>query len=388
MTVIDPLELSQALLRCPSVTPEDAGALDALQTALEGIGFTCTRMPFSDTGTPDIDNLYARLGTASPNLCFAGHTDVVPVGDKDAWSVDPFAAEVRDGQLIGRGTVDMKCAIACFAAAASRFVANRDGQFNGSISFLITGDEEGPAVNGTVKMLAQLKDRGEVIDACIVGEPTSNAEMGDMAKIGRRGSMNGHLTVYGTQGHSAYPHLANNPIGPLMHFLQSISESPLDTATEHFPATTVAITSVDVGNKATNIIPNVADARFNIRFNDTHTGASLEALIRERFDTVAAQHGDIRYGLMISVSGESFITPPGRLSDTVSDAIKAVTGKTPELSTTGGTSDARFIKDVCPVIEFGLMNATAHKVDEQVPVDSLSGLADIYTAVLERWFDR
>lgn len=386
MSTIDPLELSKTLIRCPSVTPEEGGALDALQDTLEGLGFTCTRMPFSETGTPDVDNLYARIGTEAPNLCFAGHTDVVPVGDRDAWSVDPFGAVVREGDLIGRGAADMKCAIACFAAAAARFLDARETGFGGSLSFLITGDEEGPAVNGTVKMLARLREMNEHIDACIVGEPTNTSELGEMAKIGRRGSLNGHLTVYGTQGHSAYPHLANNPIPPLMNLLRAITDEPLDDGTQHFPATTVAITTVDVGNDATNVIPNLAEARFNIRFNDLHSGDSLEKMIRERFDAVADSYDGIRYGLVISVSGESFLTPPGPLSDALSRAVETVTGRVPELSTTGGTSDARFIKDVCPVIEFGLMNETAHKVDERVPVDSLEGLTAIYTAVLEDWF--
>lgn len=383
---IDPIDLSKALIRCASVTPTDHGALDVLQNTLEDLGFTCTRMPFSDTGTPDVDNLYARIGTAAPNLCFAGHTDVVPPGDTGAWSADPFDAVERDGNLIGRGAADMKCAIACFVAAASEFLDARGTDFGGSISFLITGDEEGPAINGTVKMLAQLADSGETLDGCIVGEPTNTSVLGEMAKIGRRGSLNGHLTVYGTQGHSAYPDLALNPIPPLMHMLQSINDTPLDAGTEHFQPSTVAITSIDVGNAATNVIPNVAEARFNIRFNDLHSSDSLEALIRERFDAAAADAGGIRYGLVISVSGESFLTPPGRLSDILVRAVEGVTGRVPALSTTGGTSDARFIKSVCPVVEFGMMNETAHKIDERVPVQALPQLTAIYRAVLEDWF--
>ncbi|MCB2099221.1 MAG: succinyl-diaminopimelate desuccinylase [Rhodobacterales bacterium] len=379
---LDALELAQALMRRPSITPQDAGALDVLVDALEPLGFTCHRLPFSADGTADVDNLYARLGTTGPNLCFAGHTDVVPVGDRDAWSVDPFAAQVKDGWLYGRGASDMKAAIAAFVAAASRRVAARgaDG-LGGSISLLITGDEEGPAINGTRKVLDWLAGRGEAIDACIVGEPTSVEAVGDMAKIGRRGSLNGFLTVTGTQGHSAYPALADNPLPRLVRMLDAIAHTPLDHGSDHFPATTVALTTIDVGNPATNVIPAQGRAGFNIRFNDLHSGASVTEWLHERCRQVG---GD--YALDVWVSGESFLTPPGPLSDALADAVEQVTGRRPELSTTGGTSDARFIKDHCPVIELGLTNATAHKVDERVPAADVDTLRAIYGAFMDAYF--
>jgi succinyl-diaminopimelate desuccinylase len=376
---VDPLALAQALIRCPSVTPTDAGVLDVLSGALEGLGFTCHRLPFSAPDTPDVDNLYARIGTGRPNFCFAGHTDVVPIGDADAWSIDPFAAAVIDGRLHGRGAVDMKAAIACFVAASGRVLAA--GEPAGSISLLITNDEEGPAINGTVKVLDWLAEQGEALDACLVGEPTNPEHLGEMIKIGRRGSLSGHLTVHGTQGHSAYPHLADNPIPRLMAMLTAINGTPLDDGNDHFQASTVALTSVDVGNQASNIIPAEATARFNIRFNDQHTGAGLEEWLRCQCDAVGG-----RYDLDVSVSGESFITPPGPLSDIIVGAVEGVIGRTPELSTTGGTSDARFIKDHCPVAEFGMAGGSAHKVDENAAVADLAALTDIYAAVLDAFF--
>lgn len=385
MSEIDPLELSQALLRCPSVTPEDAGALDVLETHLSDLGFTCHRLMFADTGTPDVDNLYARLGTGGKNFCFAGHTDVVPIGDRDDWSIDPFGGQIREDILFGRGVVDMKCAIACFAAAASRFIKRHGPDFDGSISFLITGDEEGPAINGTVKVLGWMAEQGETLDACLVGEPTNVDVLGDMIKIGRRGSMNGHLTVYGTQGHSAYPHLADNPVPVMVKMLSALDVEVLDTGTDHFQPSNLEITTVDVGNTATNVIPAKVEASFNIRFNDHHSGASLEDKLGGLIDSIAKEN-DTRYGLEFTVSGESFLTPPGPLSQIIQQAAKDVTGRMPELSTTGGTSDARFIKDYCPVAEFGLSNATAHKVDEHAAVDDIRALADVYDAVLEAYF--
>lgn len=378
---IDALGLSQALIRCPSVTPADAGALGVLEGALASMGFKCHRMVFSAPSTPDVDNLYARLGTAGPNFCYAGHTDVVPPGDVAAWTVDPFAATIRDGMLYGRGAADMKASIAAFAAAVDRFLRTRGRDFGGSISFLITGDEEGPAVNGTVKVLDWMKQKGETIDACLVGEPTNPEAIGDMAKIGRRGSLNAHLTVEGVQGHSAYPEIADNPIPRLMKMLTAINDHPLDPGSAHFPPSTVAITSVDVGNPATNVIPPRAEARFNVRFNDNHTGATLAKLLDDRCKAVGG-----RYALDVKVSGEAFLTPPGRLSDIVADAVHAATGRRPELSTTGGTSDARFIKDHCPICEFGAINATAHKIDERIAVADIEKLVDIYTGVLDRYF--
>jgi len=377
-SLIDGLELARALIRRPSVTPRDEGVLDVLQHALTSLGFVCERMTFTDAHAAPVDNLYARLGTAAPNFCFAGHVDVVPVGD--GWTVDPFAADVIDGHLYGRGAADMKSAIAAFVAAVARFVAATPN-VPGSISLLITGDEEGDAVNGTVKMLARLKERGETLDACIVGEPTNPTKLGEMIKIGRRGSLTAKLTVYGTQGHSAYPHLADNPIPRLMKMLAAITDKSLDEGSAHFQPSTVAITTIDVGNTASNVIPGVAKAAFNIRFNDYHTGAALEDWLRKACDSIGGH-----YDLAVRVSGESFLTPPGHLSTVVSDAVRAVLNVTPELSTTGGTSDARFIKEACPVCEFGMVGISMHKADERCPVDDLKNLTAIYHKILDGYF--
>ena len=374
---VDALELARALIRCESVTPQDAGALDVLERTLADLGFACERMAFAEPGTEPVDNLYARLGTAAPNFCFAGHTDVVPVGQ--GWTTEPFAANVIDGQLYGRGASDMKSAIAAFVAAAARFTAH--GRPKGSISLLITGDEEGDAVNGTRKVLAALKARGETLDACVVGEPTNPQRLGDMIKIGRRGSLTAKLAVHGTQGHSAYPHLADNPIPRLMAMLQAISAQPLDQGSAHFQASTLAITTFDVGNAATNVIPAQARAGFNIRFNDHHTGPALERWLRATFDRIG---GD--YELTVKVSGEAFLTPPGPLSSLVASAVETVTGRAPELSTSGGTSDARFIKDACPVCEFGMVGASMHKADERCALTDLAQLEAIYLKVLEGYF--
>lgn len=379
--MVDPIELSQALIRCPSVTPVDAGAQGVLEHALEGLGFTCHRLAFAEGGGPEVLNLYARIGTEAPNFCFAGHTDVVPAGGEGDWSVDPFAAEVRDGRLYGRGAADMKTAIAAFTAAAARFLGQRGPQFGGSISLLITGDEEGDAVNGTAKVLDWLKDQNQVIDACLVGEPTNAENLGDSIRIGRRGAMNVVLTVNGTGGHAAYPELADNPIPRLMTMLAAIIDTPLDEGTGHFPPSQPVVTSVDVGNPVSNVIPATATARINIRFNDLHSGESLEKLLRQRLDGIG---GD--YDLGVRVSGEPFLVPPGRFSAIVAAAVEAVTGRTPEFSTGGGTSDARFIKDYCPVAEFGMINETAHKADENARLDDIRTLSDIYGAVLERFF--
>ena len=380
---IDPVELSRALIRCPSVTPAEAGALDVLRQALEPLGFACERLRFEENGTAPVDNLYARRGDRPRNFCFAGHTDVVPPGDAAAWTVDPFAAEIRDGRLYGRGASDMKSAIACFVAAAARFLERRAGDAGGSISLLITGDEEGPSINGTKKVLHWLAARGETLDACLVGEPTNPSALGEMIKTGRRGSLNAVLEVEGVQGHSAYPHLADNPIPRLVRMLAAIDATPLDRGTPRFQPSTVAITSVDVGNPATNVIPARAIARLNVRFNDLHTGQSVAAWIDARCAEVGG-----RFDLRTECSGESFLCPPGPLSRIVADAIRRVTGREPELGTTGGTSDARFIKDFCPVCEFGMPGETAHKVDENVAVADIEALTRIYEAVLEGFFAR
>ncbi len=373
----DPVAMSQALIRCRSVTPADDGALGVVERALSSLGFDCHRLTFEGEGSPPIANLYARLGTGSPHLCFAGHTDVVPPGDQDAWRVAPFAGEIVDGELYGRGAVDMKGAIGCFIAAVARFV--KAAPPRGSVSFLITGDEEGPAVNGTVKVLEWLKVRGEVIDACVVGEPTNPDQLGDMIKIGRRGSLSGFLRVQGTQGHVAYPHRADNPITQLAAMLRSLSE-PLDEGTEHFPPSMLVPTTFDVGNTATNVIPGEARANFNIRFNDLHTPETLKAWLHAKLDAVG---GD--YQLRTRCSGPAFLTEPGNLTNLMQTVVSEELGVTPELSTSGGTSDARFIKDICPVIEFGLVGQTMHQVDERVDVADLEALTGVYHRLLRAY---
>ncbi|PCI34000.1 MAG: succinyl-diaminopimelate desuccinylase [Alphaproteobacteria bacterium] len=378
--VLDPVTLTQDLIRCPSVTPADAGALDVLQSALESLGFVCHRLPFSEAGADDVDNLYARLGTAAPNFCFAGHTDVVPVGQADQWQADPFAGTIKDGLLYGRGATDMKGGIAAFVSAVSRLIEDK-GDFDGSISFLITGDEEGPAVNGTIKMLDWLEQEGEKLDYCLVGEPTNPGKIGDMAKIGRRGSLNSLLTVKGTQGHVAYPDLADNPIPRLVKMLDGLLARRLDDGNAHFQHSNLEIVSIDVGNSASNIIPAEAVARFNIRFNNEQTDAGLQEWIRSVCDGVG---GD--YELAMKASGDAFLTAPGTLSTLISDAVMKVTGLTVELSTSGGTSDARFIKNHCPVSEFGLVNKTMHKVDECVSLTDLEQLTKIYHEILKAFF--
>lgn len=378
---MDPVDLAQALIRCPSVTPADEGAMDVLQSALEELGFTCHRLPFATGNAPKVQNLYARIGDSAPNFCFAGHTDVVPVGDANEWSVDPFAAEIKGDRLYGRGASDMKTAIAGFAAAAARFLESRDNGFPGSISLLITGDEEGEAVNGTVKVLEWLKEKGEVLDACLVGEPTNPETLGDMIKIGRRGSMTAFLTVHGASGHAAYPHLADNPVERLVKMLSAVLDKPLDDGTEHFQPSTAVVTTIDVGNPVANVIPARAEARINVRFNDLHTGAGVGTLLRQRLDDIG---GD--YDLDARVSGESFLFPPGPLSNLVAGAVEKATGKRPEFSTAGGTSDARFIKDHCPVCEYGMTNQTAHKADENTLVSDIQLLSDIYQSVLDGFF--
>ncbi len=377
---LDVARLAQELIRCPSVTPDDAGALDILQAALEGLGFTCHRLPFSEAGTATIDNLYARLGTSAPNFCFAGHTDVVPAGQAGHWQDGPFDGIIRDGVLYGRGAVDMKGAIAAFVAAVSGFIEHNT-DFGGSISFLITGDEEGPAVNGTVKMLDWLAENGENLDYCLVGEPTNPGKIGDMAKIGRRGSLNAKLTVRGTAGHVAYPHLADNPIPRLVKILDVLMSRKLDDGNEYFQPSNLEIVSVDVGNEASNVIPPQAVAIINIRFNNQQTDAGLQEWIRSVCDSVGGE-----FDLEMKASGDAFLTPPGRLSALIGDAVKTVTGRTVELSTSGGTSDARFIKDHCPVSEFGLVNKTMHKPDECVSLDDLDQLTKIYREILTAFF--
>lgn len=376
----DPVALARALIRCASVTPADAGALDVVDTALRGLGFTCHRLRFAADGTDPVDNLYARLGDGPPHFCFAGHTDVVPPGPAGRWSVDPFAAEIRAGMLFGRGAADMKGAVAAFIAAAARHLARR-GRPTGSVSLLITGDEEGPGVNGTRRVLDWLAARGERIDACLVGEPTNPTRLGEMMKIGRRGSLTGWLTVHGAQGHVAYPQRADNPLPRLARMLVALTDEALDQGSAHFQPSTLALTTVDVGNPATNVIPAQGTAVFNIRFNDLHTPAGLEAWLRERLDRVGGS-----YDLRLTCSGQSFLTAPGPLTALVARAVERVTGLRPELSTSGGTSDARFIKDHCPVVEFGLVGQTMHMADERIALDDLARLTDIYETILDDVF--
>ncbi|WP_158811165.1 succinyl-diaminopimelate desuccinylase [Beijerinckia sp. L45] len=379
----DALAVCQSLLRCPSVTPADAGALDTLQRLLDGAGFATHRVHFAEPGTPDIDNLYARIGTGAPYLLFAGHTDVVPPGAVSAWRHDPFGGEVADGMVWGRGAADMKGGIAAFAAAALDYIA-KNGAPKGSIGFLITGDEEGPAINGTTKLLDWAHDKGERFDHCIVGEPTSRASLGDMIKIGRRGSLNGRLTVHGRQGHVAYPHKADNPIPALLTILQALLAPALDAGTAHFDPTNLEVTSIDVGNAATNIIPAGAVAAFNIRFNDTWSAETLAAELSRRAAAVA---GEVRYTLaFLPCNAPSFLTPTSPFTDLAADAIAAETGHRPELSTSGGTSDARFIRKFCPVIELGLVGDTMHMVDERVPVADLEQLTAVYGRILAAYF--
>jgi succinyl-diaminopimelate desuccinylase len=375
---IDALALAQALIRRPSVTPKDAGALDVLEAVLKELGFATHRLPFGD-----VDNLYARLGEGSPHFCFAGHTDVVPVGE--GWKADPFAAEVRDGMLYGRGAADMKSAIAAFVAAVARVGKPAIQKKGGSISLLITGDEEGLAVNGTVKLLEWLKARGEKIDHCVVGEPTSVGRAGDTLKIGRRGSINFKLMVTGVQGHVGYPQKAKNPIPVLAELVTQFASHKLDKGNEHFDPSTLAFTTMDVGNNVTNVIPGEARAAFNIRFNDKHTPDSLINWVKDRTQRIAQESG-CRIEISSQTSGVSFLTVPGKFTQLVSDTVASVIGQSPFFSTSGGTSDARFIKDFCPVVELGLAGATMHKADECVPVAEIAALTDIYAALLQAYF--
>jgi succinyl-diaminopimelate desuccinylase len=384
-TATDPVALAQALIRCESVTPAEGGALTYLQGVLEGAGFACHRMTFSDTDTPEVENLYARLGHEAPNLCFAGHTDVVPPGDEAAWTVPPFAAEIRDGVLYGRGAVDMKGAVACFVAATMRYLNTCGGKPKGTISYLITGDEEGPAINGTAKVLGWLKEHGETLDACLVGEPSSPTAVGDEIKIGRRGSLNGEVIVKGTQGHAAYPHIADNPIPKLARIIDELSVLKLDDGTEHFQPSHIAVTIISVPNTATNVIPGQARAVFNVRYNDVHTRAQIEKRITSRIEAIAGDI-DAEFELHFSGTGDVFLTEPGPLVHAVAQAAREVTGHEARLTTAGGTSDARFIKDHCPVVELGLVNATIHQVDERVPVEDLETLTRIYERFITDFF--
>ena len=379
---IDPVSLTADLVRCPSVTPEEGGAIDLLEQLLEKNGFSCTRIVRGQ-----VSNLFAKWGTGRNGRVFGfnGLADVVTVGDLSSWTVDPFGAEIKEGYLYGRGATDMKSGVAAFVASAIDFVNNKPP--DGSIVITITGDEEGEAVDGTVAILDWMKQNGEKIDHCLVGEPTSPSQMGEMMKIGRRGSMNAKITAIGIQGHSAYPDRANNPIVAMVKLLDKLESHQLDVGTEHFDPSTLAITSVDTGNKASNVIPAVTKAAVNIRFNDSHSGSSLVSWLKDEIEKVSAEYG-IKFETDFKISGESFITPPGELSDLISEAVKKELGVTPKLSTTGGTSDARFIKDMCPVTEFGLVGKTMHAVDEKVETKQINQLKEIYYRILEAYFEK
>ena len=369
------VDLAQRLIRCPSVTPAEGGAIDLLEAELSAIGFACTRLPFGE-GNDRIDNLFARYGSAAPHVCFAGHTDVVPVGDAAAWTRDPFGGDIVDGALFGRGAADMKGGVAAFVAAAAAVI---EGGIGGSVSLLITGDEEGDAVNGTVRMVEWAMANDQIPDMCVVGEPTNPDALGDMIKNGRRGSLSGHLVVTGRQGHVAYPHLADNPLTRLVAMLAPVNGTELDGGTPHFLPSAANVTTIDVGNPATNVIPARAAAKFNIRFNTEHSADSLRGWLEEHFTRVG---GD--WHAQWKANADPFITDPGPLTDMLAAAVTEITGRTPALSTTGGTSDARFITRMCPVAEFGLVGKTMHQVDEHVGVADIEALCAIYQSFLVR----
>ena len=381
----DAVAILQELIRCPSVTPAEAGVLDYMEGLMNPAGFTCTRMPFSEEGTADVDNLFVRIGTSGPHFCFAGHVDVVPPGADSLWKYPPFAAEIHAGIIYGRGACDMKGSVAAFCAAAMGFAKDHDGKLPGSISLLITGDEEGIAINGTVKMLAELKRRGEVPDVCLVGEPTCPEVFGDTIKIGRRGSIHFEITWQGVQGHSAYPHKAVNPVTPLARLIDRVASHELDKGNAHFGPSTLAVTNFDTGNPANNVIPASANARFNIRYNTEHTAASLKDWVERECETVKQQMGG-SYSIAIVEGADAFMTQPGSFVSIIANAVEAETGVKPKLDTGGGTSDARFIKDYCPVVEFGPINQTIHQANENIPVADLELLTRVYRRMLDDWF--
>ncbi len=384
-TPLDPVVMLQQLVRCPSVTPLEAGALTTVQTWLEAAGFTAHRLIFRDVDTPDIDNLFARIGNSGPHLCFAGHTDVVPQGDESIWLEPPFAANIKDGYMYGRGTTDMKGSVTAFAAAAADFV-RENPKFKGSISFLITNDEEGPAINGTVKVLQWMKDKGHIPDHCLVGEPSCVDALGDTIKIGRRGSLSVIVTVDGKQGHAAYPHKADNPIPKLARLVERLLASPLDQGNQNFDPSSLAFTSFDVGNPAGNVIPSKAVLKFNIRYSTEHTYDTLKAFVNGHIENLYAEMGGV-WSVKFTEGAEAFLTEPGAFVGLVQDAIAAETGIVPKLSTSGGTSDARFIKDYCPVLEFGPTNATIHQTDERISIEELKATTRVYRQIIERYFN-
>ena len=377
----DPVNLTQELIKCQSVTPNDGGAIDLIQRALENLGFNCKQLKFSSEDSEEIINLYARYGKMTPNFCFAGHTDVVPIGNSESWKHNPFGGIIDNHFIYGRGASDMKGAIAAFISATDQLIYNTKGSFNGSISLLITGDEEGPAINGTKKVLSWLNEENESLDDCLVGEPTNPSRLGEMIKIGRRGSINIYLSVFGKQGHVAYPNLAENPIPKIIKILNILNNKSIDNGNEFFQPSNLEITSIDVDNNTTNLIPEKASAIFNIRFNNNQSSIDIFNWVEKVCETVTSN-----YKLDFKTSGEAFLTPPGKLSDILSNVIKEELNIEPKLSTTGGTSDARFIKDFAPVVEFGLISKTMHQVDEKIKVKDILNLKNIYYETLKRYF--
>ena len=384
MTIINELQLSKDLIRFPSVTPKDAGAIKFLSKKLKKLGFYCKILEFKDKKSKPIKNLYARIGKKGPNLCYAGHTDVVPPGNLKDWTINPFKPSIKKNYLIGRGANDMKSSIACFAAAVSKFL-QKNRKFNGSISFLITGDEEGFAINGTKKVVDYLRKKKEKIDFCIVGEPTNPNKLGEMIKIGRRGSISGTIIISGSQGHVAYPHLSNNPINTLVKICKKLNEDKLDKGNKNFQPSNLEITSINVKNEATNVIPATARAQFNVRFNNLHTSSSLKKKISSTV-RILSKKNNCKFKINFHVNGESFLTKPNKTIYMARDIIKKITRINPVFSTTGGTSDARFIKKIAPCLEFGLVNKTMHKIDECVSLRDLKNLTKIYLHILEDYF--
>ena len=384
MQKINELQLAKELIRFPSVTPVDAGIMSFLEKKLKQLGFKTKLLEFREKNSKPVKNLYARLGNKSPNFCYAGHLDVVPAGNLKDWTVNPFKPSIKKGHLIGRGANDMKSSIAAFVSAIGNFIENYHN-FNGSISLLITGDEEGAAINGTKKVVEYLKKRKEKIDFCLVGEPTNPSKLGEMIKIGRRGSMNGRLTITGVQGHVAYPHRANNPSTALVQILKLIKDIKFDQGTKDFQPTNLEITKININNTADNVIPGVATATFNIRFNNKHSSSSLKKKINKVIKKISAKNKS-KYKIEYSVSGEAFLTNPNKTTFMIQDIIKKITKIKPKLSTTGGTSDARFIRKIAPCLEFGLVGKTMHKVDEAVSLSDLKKLTLIYSNILKNYF--
>ena len=386
----DPIALTQALVKCPSVTPKDEGALDIIQNHLKSIGFTCTRLSFSDQNSYDVDNLFATLGSQGKHLAFAGHTDVVPPGNESSWKYPPFSAKINSGKLYGRGSEDMKSNIACFLSATEEFISKNNGKFGGKLSFIITGDEESDAINGTAKIMEWTKKNEINFDQCIVGEPTSNKEIGDKIKIGRRGSINFYLIAKGIQGHTANGHRAENPIHYLINLLNNLISKPLDSGNEFFLPTAIQIPTIDVGNTANNIIPEFAKATINIRFNNQHTSESLKIWLQKNIDLIFKNIDNASCYFTTEVNAKSFLNKPGYLSDLISKSISEITGKNkkPELATDGGTSDARFIKNYCEVVELGIRNQTLHKIDEFVYLSDIKELHKIYLRIIENYFNK